>query len=155
ATAIYGARGANGVVIVTTKRGSTNQRSQVDIHTFYGIQNQILRVDVLNAEQYAIVANEFLKNEGQPPFFEIDRTAGTVTDGLGNVSTLEGTNWQDVGIRSAPTQRHSIGVSGGGERTSYNLSFNYLDQVGIVHNSGLKRGNLRLNLDNSINDRLK
>lgn len=152
-TAIYGARGANGVVIVTTKRGT--QKGEINIHSYYGLQTDIKRIDVLNAEQYAIMSNEFLKNEGLEPFFVIDRNAGTVTDGLGNVSTLKGTDWQDIALRTAPIQKHSVSFSGGGPQTSYALSFNYLDQEGIVRNSGLKRGNLRLNLDNNVNDRLK
>ncbi len=154
-TAIYGARGANGVVIVTTKRGNKDQKGEINIHSYYGVQHEMNRIDVLNAEQYAIMANEFLKNEGQAPFFTIDRNAGTVTDGLGNVSTLEGTKWQDIAVRPAPIQKHSLSFSGGGQQTSYALSFNYLNQEGIVHNSGLKRGNLRLNLDNQVNDRIK
>ncbi|HMJ70114.1 MAG TPA: TonB-dependent receptor [Cyclobacteriaceae bacterium] len=154
-TAIYGARGANGVVIVTTRRGSQNKKGEINIHSYYGVQNEINRVEVLNAEQYAIMANDYLKNQGLAPFFQIDGNAGTVTDGLGNVSTLEGTKWQDVAVKPASIQKHSISFSGGNQKTAYALSFNYLDQQGIVHNSGLKRGNLRLNLDNEVNDRLK
>lgn len=154
-TAIYGARGANGVVIVTTKRGAQNKKSEINVHSYYGTQREINRVEMMNAEQYAIVVNQFLVNNGQQPYFTINQGAGTVTDGLGNVSSFEGTKWQDVGVQPAPIQKHSISFSGGNDKTAYALSFNYLDQQGIVHNSGLKRGNLRLNLDNEVNDRLK
>lgn len=155
ATAIYGARGANGVIMVTTKSGKVGQKGAISFHSFYGLQQETRRVNMLNAEQYAIVVNEFLKNEGQDPFFEIDRTAGTVTDGLGNVSTLEGTDWQDVALRrDAPIQQHSLGISGGGADTRYSLSFNYMDQQGIVRNSDSKRGNFRLNLNHEVNNRV-
>ncbi|MFO7258002.1 MAG: TonB-dependent receptor [Bacteroidota bacterium] len=154
-TAIYGARGSNGIVVVTTKRGTQNKKGVVNVHATYGIQSEIKRVKVLNAYQYAIVVNEFLKNEGQPPYFEIDEATQTITDGLGNVSTFEGTKWQDVGVRPAPVQKYNISFSGGGQQTAYALSFNYLNQEGIVHNSGLKRGNLRLNIDNNITDKFK
>jgi TonB-linked SusC/RagA family outer membrane protein len=154
-TAIYGARGANGVVIVTTRRGSQNKKGEINMHSYVGVQQEINRVKVLNAEQYATVVNDFLANNGQQPFFTINQNAGTVTDNLGNVSTLEGTRWQDVGVKPASIQKHSISFSGGGAKTAYALSFNYLDQQGIVHNSGLKRGNLRLNIDNEVNEKLK
>jgi TonB-linked SusC/RagA family outer membrane protein len=140
ATAIYGARGANGVVIITSKRGKIGQKSQISVNSFYGIQEETKRYDLLNAKEYAIIANEWLKNGGQPPFFNVDEVQNP------------GTEWQDVVLRSAPIQDHTISFSGSSEKTRYALSGNYFDQEGIIINSGVKRGSIRLNLDHELNN---
>lgn len=143
ATAIYGARGANGVVIVTTKRGKAGQKSQIDVHSYYGIQQETKRYDLLNAKEYAIIANEWLRNGGQPPFFNVDEVENP------------GTDWQDAVLRSAPIQDHTITFSGTSEKTRYSFSGNYFAQDGILINSGVKRGSVRLNLDHELNNWLK
>lgn len=143
ATAIYGARGANGVVIITSKRGKTGQASRIDFNSYYGVQQETRRYDLLNAKDYAIIANEWLRNGGQPLFFNVDEVQNP------------GTDWQDVVLRSAPIQDHTINFSGGGEKTRYSLSGNYFAQDGVLINSGVKRGSLRLNLDHELNRWLK
>ena len=143
ATAIYGARGANGVVIITTKRGKAGQKSRIELNSYYGIQEETKRYDLLNAKEYAIIANEWLRNGGQPAFFNLDEVENP------------GTDWQDVVLRSAPIQDHTISFSGSGEQTRYSLSGNYFAQDGILINSGVKRGSLRLNLDHEVNKWLK
>ena len=143
ATAIYGARGANGVVIITTKRGKAGQRGRVDFNSYYGVQQDTKRYDLLNAKEYAIIANEWLRNGGQPAFFNVDEVQNP------------GTDWQDVVLRSAPIQDHTITFSGSGDKTRYSLSGNYFAQDGILINSGVKRGSLRLNLDHELNKWLK
>lgn len=143
ATAIYGARGANGVVIITSKRGKAGQRSRIELNSFYGMQEETNRYDLLNAKEYAIIANEWLKNGGQPPFFNVDEVENP------------GTDWQDVVLRSAPIQDHTVSFSGSSEKTRYALSGNYFDQEGIIINSGVKRGSIRLNLDHELNNWLK
>lgn len=143
ATAIYGARGANGVVIITSKRGVAGQKSRVEVNSFYGVQQETKRYDLLDAKQYAVVANEWLKNGGQPPFFNVDEVQNP------------GTDWQDVVLRSAPIHDHTISFSGSSEKTRYALSGNYFDQEGIIINSGVKRGSIRLNLDHELNNWLK
>lgn len=152
ATAIYGARGANGVVIVTTKTGSKEQAGTITIHSYAGVQKESNRVEMMNAFEYATLVNDFLGNGGQDPYFQINAGASTITDGLGNVSTFDGTNWQDVAVRDALIQSHSVTFSGGSDATTYSLSFNYLDQEGILINSGSKKGNLRLHLNHNVND---
>jgi TonB-linked SusC/RagA family outer membrane protein len=143
ATAIYGARGANGVVIITSKRGAAGQGSRIELNSFYGVQEATKRYDLLNAKEYAIIANEWLKNAGQPPYFNLDQVENP------------GTDWQDVVLRSAPIQDHTISFSGSSEKTRYALSGNYFDQEGIIINSGVKRGSVRLNLDHELNKWLK
>lgn len=143
ATAIYGARGANGVVIITSKRGKAGQKGRIEIDSYYGVQQETKRYDLLNAKEYAIIANEWLRNGGQPPFFNVDEVENP------------GTDWQDAVLQSAPIQNHTIAFSGSSEKTRYALSGNYFDQEGILLNSGAKRGSLRLNLDHELNDLVK
>ena len=145
ATAIYGARGSNGVVIITSKQGRKGQKGRVDFNSYYGSQKEVKRYDMLNAQQYAIVANEWLKNSNLSPYFTKDQI-----DSFG-----EGTEWQDVLLRSAPIQSHTITFSGGSEKNTYSLSGNYFEQQGIIRNSSAKRGNVRLNTTHDISSRLK
>ena len=143
ATAIYGARGANGVVIITSKRGKAGQKGRIDLNSYYGVQQETKRYDLLDAKEYAIIANEWLRNGGQPPFFNVDEVENP------------GTDWQDVVLRAAPIQDHTINFSGSGDKTRYSLSGNYFAQDGILINTGVKRGSLRLNLDHELNKWLK
>ncbi len=140
ATAIYGSRGANGVVIITSKRGRAGQKSRVEINSFYGVQKEVNRFDVLDAKEYAVIANEWLKNQGLDPYFNVDQVQNP------------GTDWQDVIFRTSPLHNHTITFTGSSEKTMYSLSGNYYDQEGILLNSGVKRGSLRLNLDHNVNN---
>lgn len=137
-TAIYGARGANGVVIVTTKRGSSG-RTIVSYDGYYGVQHVGKTLDVLNAAQFAELENEVYKR----PVFEDPAAEGV------------GTNWQDLIFRQAPIQSHQLSVMGGGPKTQFAISANFFDQEGIVINSDFQRYSLRLNLDHQISDRVK
>ncbi len=138
ATAIYGARGANGVVMITTKSGSGSGDGRISINSYYGIQNTAKRFDMLNAEEYAEVVNEFMKNNGDQPYFN-----------SGNIPTEE-TDWQDAIFRAAPVQSHTLSFSGGSDKTSYSLSGNYYKQEGIIINSGVQKGLFRFNLDHEV-----
>ena len=138
ATAIYGSRGANGVVIITSKKGRKGQKNSINVNSYYGIQKDAKRYKLLNAKQFAIVANEWSKNGGQAPFFDVDTIRNP------------GTDWQDVIFRTAPIQNHTITFSGNSEKTRYSLSGNYYNQQGIIINSGIQRGSLRLNLNHDI-----
>jgi len=143
ATAIYGARGANGVVIITSKKGKTGQAGRIELSSFYGVQNETKRYDLLNAKEYGQIANEWLRNGGQEPYFNIDEIQNP------------GTDWQDVVLRAAPIQDHTITFSGGSEKTQYSVSGNYYGQDGILINTGVKRGSARVNLGHDIKDWLR
>lgn len=138
ATAIYGARGANGVVIITTKQGKSGQ-SRVNLESYYGFQNAGKRFDLMNAEQYAEVANEQLINDGRQPVF----TPGNFAN----------TDWQDQIFQTAPIQNHVLTFTGGNDKTKYSVSGNYFNQEGIILNSGTDRGSFRFGLDQKVNDR--
>ena len=144
-TAIYGSRAANGVVVITTKKGVKGMTGRIEINSYYGMQKELKRYYSLDAEQYAIASNEWLKNEGQEPYF-----SQSEIDALG-----EGTDWWAEFIKPASVQSHTLNFSGGGENTTYSWSINYFDQTGLMINTGAKRGNTRLNLTHDVNNRVK
>jgi TonB-linked SusC/RagA family outer membrane protein len=144
ATAIYGSRGANGVILITTKKGKVG-KGTISLEGYTGIQLVRHKFDLMNAKQFAQYLNDV--NAGSttlpPPYRQ-----GQI-DSLG-----EGTDWQDELFRPAPMSNYQLGFNGGTEETRYNLSFNYFDQQGIVLNSGFKRATVRLNLDKKISPKL-
>lgn len=147
ATAIYGARAANGVVLITTKSGKKGH----DIVTFevnYGIQNIAKKIDVMGAQEYAALVNEAYTNDKLTAPYDAAKLAEIAQLG-------RGTDWQDEIYRSGKTQNYQLSFSGGDEKTSYAISSNYFDQQGIVINSNFKRYSMRLNLDRKINDVFK
>ena len=141
ATAIYGARGANGVVMITTKRGSAT--GKVELETYYASQQVSKAIPLMNARQYAELANEFARNAGSRTVPFPDPT-----------NLPHDTDWQDEIFRAAPQASYALSLSGGGGSTRYLASGNYLRQDGVVRSSGLDRGTARVNLDGSLNARL-
>jgi TonB-linked SusC/RagA family outer membrane protein len=147
ATAIYGARAANGVVLITTKTGKKG-RDIVSFEANYGVQNVSKTIDVMDAQEYAALVNEAYTNDKLTAPY--DAAALTKIALLGG-----GTNWQDELFRAGKTQSYQLTFSGGDEKTSYAISGNYFDQQGIVLNSNFKRYSTRLNFDRKINDVFK
>ncbi|MBD2753080.1 TonB-dependent receptor [Spirosoma sp. BT704] len=143
ATAIYGSRGANGVVLITTKRGKSGQ-NRIEFETYYGIQQVRKKLPMLNATQYATLVNEANTNVGRAPVFTDAQIAG-----FG-----EGTNWQDEIFRDAPIQNYQLTASGGSDKTRYAVSANYLNQQGVIINSNYDRASFRFNFDHKINDKV-
>ena len=142
ATAIYGARAANGVVLITTKSGKKG-RDIISFEASFGISNVSKKIDVMNAQDYAKLVNEAYANDGLKPYY--DATALSEIAKIGN-----GTDWQDEIFRGGSTQTYQLSFSGGDEKTQYAISGNYSDQKGIVINSDFKRYSIRLNLDRKI-----
>ncbi|GEO03584.1 SusC/RagA family TonB-linked outer membrane protein [Adhaeribacter aerolatus] len=138
ATAIYGARGANGVVLITTKRGKAGA-TRVTYEGYYGVQQITKKMDLLDAGQFATLENEIYKTSLFPD----------------PASLGKGVDWQDLIFRQAPIQSHQLSISGGSEKTQLALSANYFNQDGIVISSDFKRYSLRLNLDHAISNRVK
>ncbi|MDX1768400.1 MAG: TonB-dependent receptor [Arenibacter troitsensis] len=147
ATAIYGARGANGVVIVTTKRGSVG-KAKIDFEYSTGISTVRKKLDLANAEELAILTNEWAINNNQPLIY--DGVNKPLPEELG-----EGTDWQDQIFRTAITNNYNLTVSGGREGTRYLVSGNYMDQDGIIIESNFKRAGLKFNLAQDLGERLK
>ncbi|MBQ1677826.1 MAG: TonB-dependent receptor [Bacteroidaceae bacterium] len=149
ATAIYGSRGANGVVIVTTKNGSFNQKTQVVYDGSIGVQSLRKKIDVLNAREFAQLRNDALYDTN-PSLGKYQYLSQSEIDALG-----EGTDWQDAAFRSARVTSHQLTVSGGGSNVRYSISGSYFDQDGIIRNTGFSRFTTRANLDIKLNNKLR
>jgi len=145
ATAIYGSRGANGVVIITTKHGSSTDKSQMNFNYSYGLQNSTNMIKMLTASQFAALHNDILGNAGiaQNPAYADPASLGVGTDWLGSF------------FRTAPMQNYSLNYSGGNEKTKVYVSGNYFNQEGIVINTGFKRFTFQLNTDSKVASFLK
>ena len=141
ATAIYGSRGANGVVLITTKRGKSGTGT-VSFDMYYGQQEVAHKLDVLNAAQFANLVNDAKLNANATPVYVNPKNLG------------EGTDWQDELFRKAPMASYQLSFSGGDEKTKYSLSGGYFDQDGIIINSNFKRYSFRANLDREVSKKL-
>lgn len=144
ATAIYGSRGANGVVIITTKRGKSG-KTTVDYDGYMGWQTVRKKIDMMNAKEYALFYNEQAANDGVAPHFtqaEID-------------SFGKGTDWQDLVLRTAPIQNHTISIHGGSDKTKFSVSGSNFNQDGIITNSNYIRNSLRANMSTDISQKFK
>lgn len=145
ATAIYGSRGANGVVIITTKKGKAGQNT-LTYDAYYGTQKVLKKVDVLtNAKDWALLKNDARANSGKAPYY----TQAQI-DGLG-----EGTDWQSEAFRSTPIQNHQLSLTGGDDRTRYSISGNYFKQDGVLRNTDFERYSGRINLDRDFSSKFK
>lgn len=144
ATAIYGSRGANGVIIITTKSGNAG-KSAISFSAYYGIQQNTNMVEMLNASQFAALHNEMMANAGQAqnPAYSNPASLG------------EGTDWLGAMFDVAPMQNYSMSYSGGNEASNYYVSANYFDQEGIVNYTGFKRYTLKFNSNSKVFDRVK
>ncbi len=141
ATAIYGSRAANGVILITTKRGSKD-KMRVDFSATTGFSETVSRFDLLNAEQFIQIANEKLVNAGQ---------AEAAFAGPDNVDT----DWQDVLFREGRFSNYNISIGGGSERTTYYFSGGYTYQEGAIVRNSFDRFSFRSNVDHKINKYLE
>lgn len=172
--AIYGSRGANGVVIVSTRKGKKGARPQISYNGYYGVQNMWKKPPVLNAQEYMFIMDEGLTNDGLPAtdWYAtlvntnfLDPDDNPATPGPNNEyadyiwgklqSGWKGTNWVDeVMQENAPMASHALNITGASEDIIYGAGFSYLDQAGIIGgdiiNAGLKRLTARLNTEISL-----
>lgn len=141
---IYGVRAANGVIIVETKKGNLNSKPQIEYNAFYGIQQTSRKLDLLNANEYAVIKNEMFGLGGQQMPFN-------------NTNLGVGTSWQDSVFQSAPIQSQNLSINGGTLNTRYSIGFGYISQDGIVGGSkaNFSRYNARLNFSSDLSSKLK
>ena len=145
ATAIYGSRGANGVILITTKSGKA-EKMKVSYSGSIGIQSPSNKLNLLSATDYKRVLNEIIDASGDA---ESSRVGDIANGG-------RGTDWQDeVTRQNAITHEHQLSFSGGNNKTYYYTSFNYVNQEGIVNNTSFERLGARINLKSDINSKLK
>jgi len=144
--AIYGTAGANGVILVTMKKGRKNSKTTFSYNNYVGFQETSKKLNLLNATEYALLLNESYANGGQAiPFPDVS--------GLGN-----GTDWQEeVFGDNVPIINHDISVSGGGEKTTYHLSYSDFEQGGIIggNKSHFERSTATIGMTSELTERLK
>ncbi len=171
-TAIYGSRGANGVVIVTTKKGKVGTPT-IAFNSFYGFQQVAKKIGVMNTREYL----EFFKDGHNQAWLDRAPLPGdaphtindpnsvrqrytnssfyVIPESFNNPSNFADINWQDQIFRTAPTQRHELSVTGGADKTRYAVSGGYTNQQGIQINSDYKRYNLRTSVTTNLSKRLE
>lgn len=148
-TAVYGARAANGVLLITTKRGVLG-KPVFNYTGTWGIQSQTRKIELMNAAEYSKYINEAKANYGEQPLFT-DAEVAQYQSGA-----LPSYNWLgSVLSNTAPQQKHNLSVVGGSEKTNYFLSFGSLDQSGFYSTANYNQYSLRSNLDTKLTDRLK
>ncbi|RIH65402.1 TonB-dependent receptor [Mariniphaga sediminis] len=145
ATAIYGSRGANGVVLITTKSGKAG-RTSVSVETNFAFQSIRKKLDMMNAKEYAQFYNLVAANDGWGQAFSQEEVN----------SFDEGFDWQDFVFKdNALLQNHSATVSGGNDKTQFSVSGSLYNEEGIIENSGYDRYSFRSNIGHNINEKIR
>ena len=173
-TAIYGTRGSNGVIIITTKKGKLGQKPTVAYDANISVSTLARKIDVLNSEEFMQVWDTGYKNAEKfdpagwasgkyknysPEYvrehYKVGNTYGNRELFDANGKPLYDTDWQDEATRTAVSHNHNLSITGGSEKTSYGLFLNYTDDEGILKSTYKKRFSSRVNLDTEVTDWLK
>ncbi len=143
ATAIYGSRGANGVILITTKKGKQGEKkASINYGYSLGFSNVAKKLDLMNAAEWAQFQKTYYNNKG-----------GYTDEQIAALG--KGTNWQDAVLRTALQQSHELSINGGTDKGRYAFSANYTDQDGIILNSGFQRYNFHTNAEWELLKNLK
>lgn len=148
-TAIYGSRGANGVILITTKRGSAG-KTNVSFNAYFGPQMAAGLADIMNAEQYAALKREAYRTQG----ITDDNSIFTANE-LQGLKNHEYLDFQDMCVNTGFVQNYEVSVNGGNEKTQVNLSLGYYKETGLFKNDDLTRFNGMIGVDQTITKRLK
>ena len=148
--AIYGSKAANGVVLITTKRGKTGQ-AKISYSGYLSFQNATNMIERMGSYEYASLLNQALEAEGMSKRFN-DTELQKFKDG--NDPLYPDTDWYDLAYKTGVQHRHNVNINGGSENVKYMASLGYLNQTGILPNAGREQFNARTNLDMKINKRL-
>lgn len=147
ATAIYGSRGANGVVVITTKKGKEGL-SKLNYSARAGVSDIGRPITMMNGREYAQNINDYEVSNGKLPTYDGSSPTNPTPDSAG-----VGTDWLKVITRTGISQNHQLSVSGGSKEFKYSISGSYYQNDGIVINSSFSRSNLKINLDNKVSDK--
>lgn len=148
ATAIYGSRGANGVIIITTKSGKKGDAT-IDYSGTYGFQENIKTMNLLSGYEFVKYQEELnLATANRLYLADINKT-------LADYEGVKGVDWQDQLFKAAPMQQHNLSISGGNDKTKYFVSGSLNDEQGTIINTGFKRNQGRINLNQTVTDKLK
>ena len=153
ATAIYGARGSSGVVLITTKSGASGE-TKINVTIDTGISETTRKIDLVNGKEYLMLAQEAWYNSGEDPklFWQ---NSGVLVDGLTQAQAqLTNTDWQDQALRQGVAYRANVSASGGDEKTRFFISGNFLEEESIFIGNEYLRLSTRTNLEHKINDDL-
>lgn len=157
AQAVYGARASNGVILITTRRGSEG-KLKVSYSNYVGIQQAVKNFDLYSAEEWVEMRRQAIRSD-LAPLLDND---SAWRDHLPNDVILDSkmlqayedstyTDWEEMVLRNALMHKHDLGISGGNEKSRFAANFGYFDQDGVIPTSGYKRGTFRLNFDQKIN----
>ena len=152
ATAIYGANGSNGVIIITTKRGKPG-KAQINLNTYVGFNMAPKQYDMMNADQYSAFYSE-LYGKGDPDYNQPEYNQPFRERYYGK-GWQKGTNWQDQMFTTGLTQNYHLSIAGGGDNSNYNVSLGYLDEDGTVIKTTAKRYTIRANSDFKLGKHIK
>jgi TonB-linked SusC/RagA family outer membrane protein len=141
ATAIYGSRGANGVVLITTKKGKSG-KTKIEYDGSYSLKSVRQKLPLMNATEYAQIINKMNVNDGAQPYFANPESFG------------KGIDWQDQVLQTAPLLNNNISISGGSEKTQFSTGIGYYDEQGIIKGSNYTRFSLRTNISHKISEKL-
>lgn len=149
--AIYGSKAANGVVLVTTKSGSLNEKIQVNLSSYFGVQQLGRRYNLItNSAEHMRITNQALLNEGGSQLFP-DNMITAFENGTDKYK-YPNTDWYDILFKSAPIQEHNLSVIGGSEKSTTYISFNYLNHDGMMPNVTSQRYGMRANTGINVNE---
>ena len=170
ATAIYGARGANGVVLVTTKRGAVKGKTTVSFDTYGGVSKALDKIELFSGPEFL----EYVREAYRATNLYKDANGNPVATGVGDpaadakIAVLGGdpavargiangtnTDWQDLLLRNGVMQNHSLGIQGGNDKTQFYISGGYFQDKGITAGLDYTRMSLRVNIDHNVNSHLK
>jgi len=163
AASIYGSRGSNGVILITTKRGARSGKPHISYDTYVGTQSVANKIDLMNAAELIEYNTEatntaYLQNNpgasASDPNSVRTNAAWRIPDDIQNPDGTD-TDWQDLLFRSAMQQSHNLSVAGGAENVGYYVAANYFNQDGIIEGSGFDRYSIRMNLNADISKRLR
>ncbi len=152
AQAIYGARASNGVILITTKTGTTG-KAQISYSGFYGIQSINPNFDVFTPQEYIQLKREAYRTVNNFEYQPDEDVFGPVE--LESIENGQFINWRDEVLKSAAVQNHTVSLSSGTDKTKIYASANYRSQDGVIPNTDFKEANFRLNINQTINDWVK
>lgn len=151
-TAIYGSRGANGVVVVTTKGGKEG-KSNISYEGYFGVKNIARKLDVLSAEEFVFLDYE-RRNNDATALTKFETNFGPFADIHTNYAD-RGVNWQDESFQKAYSQSHKVNITGGVKSMNYSGAFTHQQEDGLMIESGMRKDNIRFKLDHRMTNRLR
>ncbi|CCH54072.1 TonB-dependent receptor plug [Fibrisoma limi BUZ 3] len=150
AAAIYGSRAANGVILITTKKGSNNGKININLDSYYGTQSAWRTLDLLNRDEYIRYGTSLLTASGQPVPGRFNNLNTPIYDGATQTFAQTDTDWQDVMFRNAPITDNQLSISGGNAQSRFYMSVGHFSQQGILPFTDYNRQSFRINSDHKF-----